>query len=145
MLKQEVSPLLKNDEGFRTNPMSPIRKIVRQLFGVCQSAVSRCVAEASRTGGVMRSAAEGGRGGKPVGRLRRITSSRGMDRSTTYCKSALRTSASLEWLTHVATCAGARQSTLLARSCRPSAPAFLEGSYPKWYFPTDGGGELIVA
>ena len=61
MLKEEDSPLLKNEEWPHSNQSNPLVGVVSHLCGSVQSAVSRCVAEASRTGGVLRSAAEGGR------------------------------------------------------------------------------------
>ena len=57
MLASEASPLLKNAEWFRANRSGPMGKIVSQLCGVGQTTVSNCIAEASKSGGVLRSSA----------------------------------------------------------------------------------------
>ena len=61
MLKEDESPLHRNADWFRANPGGPLRKMVSQLCGVGQTAVSRCLSEASKSGGVLRSSAPGGR------------------------------------------------------------------------------------
>ena len=61
MLKDDESPLRRNADWFRPNPGGPLRRIVSQLCGVGQTAVSRCLSEAPRSGGVLRPSAPGGR------------------------------------------------------------------------------------
>ena len=60
MLKKDTSPLRRGAAWVRGNSSGPTRKIVSQLFGVGQTAASSCVAEASGSGGVLRSSAPGG-------------------------------------------------------------------------------------
>ena len=61
MLKEEESPLRRNAGWFRASPGGPLRKIVSQLCGVGETDVSRSPSEASKSGGVLRPPAPGGR------------------------------------------------------------------------------------